>query len=131
MKKRNILWPLAIVAVLGSPSASAVDLSFAFPVQLTQTSCFGLPVCGPQGQTDEGAIFVRANIADPFVNQNRISNDVEFLGPIRNWSAQSEIGRATRNVSYEANIGVGTIELPTYGRPNITANLLVLELKWR
>ncbi len=131
MKKRNILWPLVIVAVLGSPSASAVDLSFAFPVQLTQTSCFGLPVCGPQGQTDEATIFVRTNIADPFVKKNWNSNDVAFLDPIRNWSAQSETGRAKRGIRYEANVGVGTIELPTYGAPNITANLLVLELKWR
>ena len=77
MKKRNILWPLAIVAVLGSPSASAVDLSFAFPVQLTQTSCFGLPVCGPQGQTDEGAIFVRANIG---VNSARYYTDTPYHG---------------------------------------------------
>ena len=115
MKKRNILWLLAIVAVLGSPLASAIDLSFAFPVQLTKTSCFGLPVCGPQGQTDERTIFVSTNIADRFVNQNWNSNDVEFLGPIRNWSAQSETGRAKRGIRYEANVGLGTIELPTYG----------------
>ena len=70
MKKRNILRSLAIVAVLGSPSATAVELSFGFPIELTQGTCGGLLSCGPFGQIYQAAVFVTLNVMDPFSNQS-------------------------------------------------------------
>lgn len=51
MKKRNIIWPLAIVAVLGSPSTTAVKLSFGFKINLFAVSCVNLPSSGERYQT--------------------------------------------------------------------------------
>ena len=70
MKKRNILRSLAIVAVLGSPSATAVELSFGFPIELTQGTCGGLLSCGPFGQIYQAAVFVTLNVMDPLSNQS-------------------------------------------------------------
>ena len=69
MEKRNIIWPLAIVAVLGSPSAAAVKLSFGFPIKLSAVSCLNLPSCGAS-QPHPGNIFITLKFDDPFISQS-------------------------------------------------------------
>ena len=45
MSKRNILWPLAIISILGSAQVKALNVSFGFATTLTWTVCDGFFLC--------------------------------------------------------------------------------------
>lgn len=125
MKKRNILWPLAVVAVLGSPSASAAILSFGFQIELTRLACRNLPVCSTPEPQDTGTIFVMLDISQPFINQSwdYESGGVSFavaapfptIGPpLVPSSAGAVQFNATGEYSYSSMTGEATAVLSSY-----------------
>jgi len=114
MIKPNIVWLLALLAGLVPPQASAVELSFGFPLELTQSVCQNLPTCGTP--TDPGTIFVTLDLADPFVDQTwGILELVTFVvaAPFPSFGQQLE-STAEGTYTYDPITGRGTATVTSY-----------------